>query len=125
RPAGFQAGEHAVETIVAAAGSDRIDMRAEHHGGRVLASAAHADDVADGVDGDGQAEFTHPLHQQVTPGAVVVGERKPAIAAAEQSSDAIEYVEPAEQAVEVDPRRCRHAAPRISRDVLSVRDRQL
>ena len=46
---------------------------------------------------------------EVTPGAVVVGERKPAIAAAGQSSDAIECVEPAEQAVEVDPRRCRHA----------------
>jgi hypothetical protein len=83
---------------------------ADHHGGRVFATAAHADDVADGVDGDGQAEFTHPLHQQVTPGAVVVGERKPAIAAAGQSTDAIECVEPAEQAVEVDPRRCRHAA---------------
>ena len=53
-------------------------------------------------------------HEQVAPGPVVVGERKPAIAAAGQSADAIECVEPAEQAVEVDPRRCRHAAPSTS-----------
>ena len=110
RLAGFEAREHAIETVIAAAGADRVDMGAEHDGRAVLAPATHTDDVADGVDGDGQAELAHPSHEQVAPGAVVVGKREPAIAAAGQRSDPIKCVEPAEQAVEVDPRRCRHPA---------------
>jgi hypothetical protein len=111
RLAGFEAREHAIETVIAAAGADRVHVRAEHDGRGVLASATHTDDVADGVDGDGQAELTHPSHEQVAPGAVVVGKREPAIAAAGQSSDPIECVKPAEQAIEIDPRRSRHSAP--------------
>ena len=109
--AGFEPGKHAVETVVAAAGSDCVDVRAEHDRRGVLAAATYSDDVADGVDGDGQVELTHPSHKQVAPGLVVIGKREPAIAAAGQSSDPIECVEPAEQAIEVDPRRCSHRAP--------------
>ena len=104
RLAGFEPGEHAVESVVAAAGSDRVDVRAEHHRGCVLASGAHADDVADRVDGHLEAELAHPLHEQVAPGVVLVAQREPAIAAAGQRPDAVEGLEPAEQAVAVDVR---------------------
>ena len=33
RLAGFEAGEHAVEAVITAAGPDGVDVRAEHHGG--------------------------------------------------------------------------------------------
>ena len=119
RLAGFEAGQHAVEAVVTAAGPDGVDVRAEHHRRRILAPATHAEDVADRVDGDGQAELAHPLHQQVAPGPVLVAEREPAIAAAGQGADPIEGVEPGEQAVEVDARRhpacharsCKRAQP--------------
>jgi hypothetical protein len=74
-------------------------VRAEHHRRHLLASAAHADDVADRVDGHREAEVAHPLNEQVAPGAVLVAEREPAIAAAGQRPDAVEGFEPAEQAV--------------------------
>ena len=79
-------------------------------GRAVLAPAAQADHIADGVDGDGQAELVHPAHDQVAADPVVVGEREPRAAAAGQRSDPIECVEPAEQAIEIDPRRSRHTA---------------
>src|SRR5262249_50737857 len=45
RLARFEARQHAVETVVAAAGPDRVDVGAEHDGRQVLAAATHADDV--------------------------------------------------------------------------------
>jgi hypothetical protein len=57
-------------------------MGAEHHGRQILAAAAHAHDVADGVDRYDQAELAHPTHEQIAAGAVFVSEREPAIAAA-------------------------------------------
>jgi hypothetical protein len=80
-------------------------MGAEHHRREVLAAFAHADDVADRVDGHGEAELAHPAHQEVAAGAVVVAQREAAIAAAGQGADAVEAVEPAEQALAIDPRR--------------------
>src|SRR5262249_56549019 len=94
--------QHAVDTAIAAAGPDRIDVGAEHDGRRILAATAHADDVADCVDGHGQAKVAHPSHQQVAPGAVFVAEREPAIAAARQGSDAIECIKPGEQPIAID-----------------------
>ncbi len=110
--AGFKAGEHAVETVIATAGSDRVDVRAEHHRRTILAPGAHADDVADGVDGDRHAAPAHPLHEQVATGAILVAEREPAIAAARQGADPIEGLEPSDEAVEVDARR--HPARSLS-----------
>ena len=104
RLAGFEPGEHAVKPVVAAAGSDCVDVRAEHHRRHVLVPAAHADDVADRVDGDLEPELAHPMHEQVAPGAVLVSEHEPAIAAARERPDAVEGLEPAEQAVAVDAR---------------------
>ena len=51
-------------------------MRTEHHGRgifppRFFAPLTHADNVADGVDGDGQAEIAHPLHEQIAAGPVL------------------------------------------------------
>jgi hypothetical protein len=45
---------------------------------------------ADRVDGHREAELAHPLHEQVAPGAVLVAQREPAIAAAGQRADAVE-----------------------------------
>jgi hypothetical protein len=42
------------------------------------------------------------LHEQVAPGAVLVAQREAAIAAAGQRPDAVEGLEPAEQAVAID-----------------------
>ena len=111
RLAGFEPGEHAIETVIAAAGSDRVDMRAEHHGARVSSRPPRTPmmlPMASMVTARPSSRIHS--HQQVAPGAVVVGEREPAIAAAGQSTDPIECVKPAEQAIEVDPRRCRHPA---------------
>ena len=104
RLASFEARQHAVETVVAAAGPDGVDVGAEHDGRHVLAAAAHTDDVADGVDRHREAEVAHPSHEQIAAGPVFVAEREPAIASARQGPDAIECIEPAEQAVKVDPR---------------------
>src|SRR5262249_29255051 len=104
----FEARQHAVQTVVAAAGPHRVDVRAEHDRRQLLAAGTRADDVANGVDGHRQDELAHPLHEQIAAGAVLVAEREPAVAAAGQGSDAVECIEPAEQSVEVDPRRCPH-----------------
>jgi len=119
RFAGFEACQHAVETVIAAAGPDRVDVGAEHDGRHVLAAAAHGDDVADGVDRYREAEVAHPSHEQIAARPVLVAEREPAIAAAGQGPDAIECIEPAEQAVEFDPGRCRHSVRACSDHQLS------
>src|SRR5262249_60582903 len=99
----FETCQHAVETVIAAAGPDRVDVGAEHDGRHVLAAAAHGDDVADGVDRYREAEVAHPSYEQIAARPILVAEREPAIAAAGQGPDAIECIEPAEQAVEGHP----------------------
>jgi hypothetical protein len=73
----LETGEHAEVAVEAAAGGDGVDVRAGEHGreGRI-GPRPHADDVADGVDGHGEAEVVHPADDEVAALAVGVGERQ-------------------------------------------------
>ena len=108
RLACLEARQHAVKAVIAAAGPHRVDVRAEHDRRQLLAAGTRADDVADGIDAHPQADLAHPPHEQIAAGAVFLAEREPAVAAAGQGADAVECIEPAEQSLEVDPRRCPH-----------------
>ncbi len=71
----LQAGEHAEVAVEASAGGDGVDVRAGHHRRRRRVRARPGgDDVADVVDGDGQAEVVHPADDEVAAVAVGVGE---------------------------------------------------
>jgi len=83
-------------------------MRPEHHRRGVRTAGADADDVANGVDGDGEGELAHPFNEQIAPGAILVAEREATIAAAGQGTDPVEGRKPLEQPIAVDPRQCRH-----------------
>ena len=83
-------------------------MRPEHHRRGVRTAGADADDVANGVDGDGEGELAHPFNEQIAPGAILVAEREATIASAGQGTDPVEGRKPLEQPIAVDPRQCRH-----------------
>src|SRR6266436_9221978 len=53
----FEARQHAVKPVVAAAGPHRIDVKAKPDGRQLLAALTRADDVANGIDGHRQAEL--------------------------------------------------------------------
>ncbi len=53
----LQAGENAEVAVEAATGAHGVDVRAGHHRRAVAAAGPHADDVADAIDGHGQARL--------------------------------------------------------------------
>ena len=83
-------------------------MRPEHHRRGVRTAGADTDDVANGVDGDGEGELAHPFNEQIAPGAILVAEREATIAPAGQGTDPVEGRKPLEQPITVDPKQCRH-----------------
>src|SRR5262245_53628217 len=108
RLARFEPGQDAIEAVIATAGRDRVDMRPEHHRRGVRTAGADADDVANGVDGDGKGELAHPFDKQIAPGAILVAKCEATIAAAWQGTNPVEHRKPLEQSIAVDPRRGRH-----------------
>ena len=108
RLARFEPGQDPIESVIATAGRDRVDMRPEHHRRGVRTAGADADDVANGVDCDVKGELAHPFNQQIAPGPILVAECEAAIAAAGQGTNPVEGRKPLEQPIAVDPRRCRH-----------------
>ena len=61
--------------------------------------------VADGVDGDVEAEVAHPGDDEVAAVAVGLGERQPAAPAVARVAHRAELPEPAQEALTVDPQR--------------------
>ena len=98
----FQAGQHAVIAVIAAAGAHGVDVAAGHHRREVLGAGAHADHVADGIDAHVEARRLHPADDEVAAGLVLVGERQPRAAAAVDGADPGQFVERAEQALFID-----------------------
>ncbi len=76
RPPGDEAGvverlhdleprENAERPVVPAAGLDGVDVAPHHDRRAVLQPAPNADDIADGVDGNGEPQFAHPADDEV------------------------------------------------------------
>ena len=73
----FEPGEHTEVAVEPAARGDCVDVRSGHHRRRAgIGAGASADDVADGVDGDGEAEIAHPAGDEVAALAIGLGEGK-------------------------------------------------
>jgi hypothetical protein len=83
-------------------------MRPEHHWPLVRSAGADADDVANGVDCDGERQLAHPLNKQIAPGAIRITECEATITAAWQGTDPIESRETLEKPIAVDLRPSRH-----------------
>ena len=76
-PKGFdhlEPGQHAQVAVVAPTGSHGVDVGACHDGLTVVFAIHDADDVADAVDGDREVEITHPRHDQIATGFVLIGQ---------------------------------------------------
>ena len=73
----FESGKHAKVAVIAAAGADRVDVRTGHHRRAIAFAIHHPDHVADPVDRDFKPEVTHPRHDEVAAGSVLVGECEP------------------------------------------------
>ena len=67
-----------------------------------------ADDVADRVDADVEAEILHPRHDEIAAGTVVVGERQAGAAAALDGADLRQIGEPPQRRSDVDVHRVLH-----------------
>ena len=119
----LQPRQHAVVAVVASAGAHRVGVRARHHRRRIGPPAGlHAEDVADGVDGDRQTELAHPAHDQIAPLAVGVGQGQAAAPAAVDGPHLRQGVEPPHQARGVDAQRrdVRHRSAHGARRVRRV-----
>src|SRR2546422_770771 len=75
----LETGQDPVVAVVATSGPDGVDVRAGHHRRPRLPTGAGGDDVADGVDGDVEAQVAHHRDHEVATEAVVVGERQSAV----------------------------------------------
>jgi hypothetical protein len=102
------AAEHAEAAVEATGGGHRVDVRAHHdRRKRVVAAGAAPVDVADAVDGHGQAEGPHALDHVAA--ALAVGRGQGEAVHAPQAgalvgvgADLAEGLERAEEAVAVD-----------------------
>ncbi|CFP00311.1 Uncharacterised protein [Bordetella pertussis] len=102
----LQSGQDAEASVELAAGGLGVDVAAGGHAGQFRTRAGPAaEDVADLVDGDFQARFAHPAHQQVAALAVQFGQRQAAIAALGRGADFRQLHERVPQALAVD-RKC-------------------
>ena len=104
----LQPAEHAEVAVVAPAGGHGVDVAAGHHRGEVFAPRPPADDVADGVDADLEAEGLHPLHHQVPARLVGVGQGQPAAASVAGVADLRQRGQPSPQPLTVDPEPVEH-----------------
>ena len=110
----LEAGEHAERAVEAAAGRDGVDVAPGQHRRVGALGRPRADDVADLVDVDAQAEVAHPADDEIATAAIVVGEREPRATAAVDRADLGERVEAGAQARERDRRRpSRSASPSL------------
>ncbi len=66
--------------------------------GAPVAHVPQPDDVADGVDGDGEVQVLHPGDDQVPAPPVLVGEGQPAAPAVARVADRGQLLQPAHQA---------------------------
>jgi hypothetical protein len=83
-------------------------MRPEHYRLVVYSAGADADDVANGVDCDGERQLAHPLNKEIAPSAILITECEATITAARQRTDPIESREAPEKPIAVDLRPSRH-----------------
>ena len=112
---GFERRKHPERAVVAPAGRDSVDVGAEHHGRAVALARHQAEDVADPVDPDIEAELPHPRDEKIPALAVLVGQRQPAAAAVAGVADPGQGFEPPQQAVAVDAEIGRDGHGRIMR----------
>ena len=73
-PDRFQGAQHAELAVVLAAGGDRVDVRAHHHGRLAGLTRALAEDVAHLVHRDSQPGLAHPGDHEVAAALVLVAE---------------------------------------------------
>ena len=118
----LEARQHAVVAVESAAGAHRVDVRTAQHGGeRCIEAGALADHVADGVDADVETEVLHPRHDEVTAGAVVVGERQARATTVCDGSDLREIREAPHEAVDVDVHRFLHRSLQFVKEAVSIK----
>ncbi len=98
----FQASKNAQVAVVATAGRDRVDVRTGHHWRAAAPAGAYAHDVTDAVHRDCQAQFTHPLADQIAAGLVLVGQGQARTTAALDRPDRRQPVQALMQTLNVD-----------------------
>jgi hypothetical protein len=104
RANGLEPAQHAELAIVLAAGRDRVRMGAHHDGRQGLGARALAEDVAHLIDGHSQPGLAHPADHEVSPPAVVVGQRQARETAARRLADPPQFLDGSLQPRAVDPR---------------------
>jgi hypothetical protein len=73
-----------------------------HHRWPVYPAGAESDDVAYAVEGDVEPETYHPLHDQVTPGPILVGQGQSTISTVTGVTDVGQLGQAPRQTVAID-----------------------
>lgn len=99
----LDAADDAERPVEASPGADRVDMRAHDHRRPVLLALQDADDVADRIDPDVEAERSQLADQPISSLLVLIRQRQPPAAALRRRADPRQGRQPREQALAVDP----------------------